>query len=262
VLCHSGSQPGYKAHIALLPEPDIAVAVLSNRESTQPTRLVREIVATLLGGRFPKPDPAEDAVDRLRRPGLPPGVEQRLAGTYVDRDTGEWLRLAFKDSVLEAETLGDPLFLYHEGGGVFQDGEDFRGTRRARLGFAFDGEAPPVCRLDLSGRLGRLVKETPPRYGRSELAGFGGIYESDELGSRHRVSIGADGLAIEYGLGLDQGRVFPMTAIAPDLFLVEPRAPGIAYRHVFRFERDARGRVAGARVTMDRLSGVSLERRS
>ena len=46
---------------------------------------------------------------------------------------------------------------------------------------------------------------------------------------------------MEYGLGADGGRAFPMAAIAPDVFLVEPTAPGIAYRHVFRFERARAG---------------------
>jgi hypothetical protein len=45
------------------------------------------------------------------------------------------------------------------------------------------------------------------------------------------------------------------------MFLARPSAPGIAYRHVFRFERDRAGRVGAATVTMDRLSGVRLERR-
>jgi len=44
------------------------------------------------------------------------------------------------------------------------------------------------------------------------------------------------------------------------VFLVEPTGPGIAYRHVFRFERDGAGTVAAAVVTMERLKGVRLAR--
>jgi hypothetical protein len=39
-----------------------------------------------------------------------------------------------------------------------------------------------------------------------------------------------------------------------------PRVEGIAYRHVFRFERDGAGAVAGAVVTMERLKGVRLDK--
>jgi hypothetical protein len=41
---------------------------------------------------------------------------------------------------------------------------------------------------------------------------------------------------------------------------VEPTGPGIAYRHVFRFERDGAGAVVAAVVTMERLKGVRLVR--
>jgi hypothetical protein len=49
-----------------------------------------------------------------------------------------------------------------------------------------------------------------------------------------------------------------MEPIGRDLFLVRPHGPGIAYRHVFRFERDPRGTVVAAVVTMERLKGVRL----
>jgi hypothetical protein len=51
-----------------------------------------------------------------------------------------------------------------------------------------------------------------------------------------------------------------MKPIAPDVFLVEPTGPGIAYRHIFRFERDGAGAVVAAVVTMERLKGVRLDR--
>jgi hypothetical protein len=50
--------------------------------------------------------------------------------------------------------------------------------------------------------------------------------------------------------------------IAPDVFLARPSAPGVAHRHVFRFERDEAGRVVAALVTVERLKGVRLPRRS
>jgi hypothetical protein len=36
----------------------------------------------------------------------------------------------------------------------------------------------------------------------------------------------------------------------------------VAHRHVFRFERDGTGRVGAALVTMERLKGIRLARRS
>jgi len=51
-----------------------------------------------------------------------------------------------------------------------------------------------------------------------------------------------------------------MEPLTGDAFLVRPTAPGIAYRHMFRFERDPAGQVASAVVTMERLKNVRLAR--
>ena len=105
-----------------------------------------------------------------------------------------------------------------------------------------------------------LRRHEPPWYTPEALAAFAGCYESGEIDSRHRVRVHGTGLVVEYGLGGDGGRAFAMKPIAPDVFLVEPTGPGIAYRHVFRFERDGAGAVMGAVVTMERLKGVRLAR--
>ena len=65
---------------------------------------------------------------------------------------------------------------------------------------------------------------------------------------------------VDYGLGGDGGRTFVMEPLAADAFLVRPTAPGIAHRHMFRFERNAVGQVVSTVVTMERLKNVRLAR--
>ncbi|MBI1774387.1 MAG: serine hydrolase [Proteobacteria bacterium] len=261
VLCHSGSQPGYKAHIAYLPERDLGVAVLSNREDAAPAALACSVIEACLGDDFPASHPEHGAAERLASTNLPRDPFPAIEGTYVDAETGEWLTLALRNGVLHAETLGDPLFLYHAGNGVFRDGEDYRATLPAELSFEFAaGPETTICRANLGGRRSRLIKQPPRTLDGQALRAFAGRYESEEIASRHEVSLGADGLVIQYGIGFETGRSFAMTSIAPDIFLVQPTAPGIAYRHVFGFERNAGGRIIAATVTMDRLRGVRLER--
>ena len=105
-----------------------------------------------------------------------------------------------------------------------------------------------------------MRKSSPPAYGPDALRGFTGRYENAEIASRHSIRVEGGTLWIGYGPGWSPGRVFPMEPIAPDVFLVRPAAPGIAYRHVFHFHRDRAGDVAGAAVTMERLKGVRLRR--
>jgi hypothetical protein len=239
----------------------VGVVILSNREDTRPAALAASILEEAIDGDFPRPHPAAEVSRHVDSAGFTPERWAALEGSYVDVDTGEWMSLAIEDGVLRGETLGDPVALYHEGGGVFRDADDYRATVPAelRIELAHDGRGV-TCRLRLGGQDMVLRRHEPPWYTPEALATFAGCYESGEIDSRHRVSVQGAELVVEYGLGGDGGRVFAMTPIAPDVFLVKPTGPGIAYRHVFRFERDGAGAVVGAVVTMERLKGVRLAR--
>lgn len=259
VLCHSGSQPGYKAHLAYVPARDLGVVILSNREDTQPAALAASIMAELIGDDFPEPHPAAAAGRRSRE--MTAAQMSAVEGSYVDPETGEWAALTIEGAVLRGETLGDPVVLYHAGGGVFRDGDDYRATVPAELRLELGARPGDVTgRLDLGGQRIALRKCGAPRYTVEALGAFTGRYESAEISSRHTVRIQDGALTIEYAPGESRAMRFAMEPIAPDIFLVRPTAPGIAYRHVFRFERDADGAVASAVVTMERLKGLRLRR--
>jgi CubicO group peptidase (beta-lactamase class C family) len=259
VLCHTGSQPGYKAHVAYVPARDLGLAILSNREDARPTDLASAIMERVIGGDFPEPHPAVEAA--RRRGGGAIGSARALEGAYVDPESGEWVALAVEDGVLRGDTLGDPFFLYPGDDGLFCDGADYRATVPVELGVvAGAGVGEATCRLDLGGQQMRLLRCDPPRLPPEALAAFAGRYESAEIASRHLVRVQGDRLAIDYGLGHDAGLAFAMEPLVPDTFLVRPTAPGISHRHVFRFERNRAGVVIGAMVTMERLKRVRLAR--
>jgi CubicO group peptidase (beta-lactamase class C family) len=261
VLCHTGTQPGYKAHLAFVPERDVGLVVLSNRDDTRPTALAAAIMEETIGDDFPARHPGAEARARWTMAGVAPEEVARIAGSYVDRGTGEWVTLAIEDGALRGETLGDPFVLYRGSDGVFRDGEDYQATVPVELGVDLEpGRDDVTCRLDIGGQAVELVKCRAPAYTPAALVDFAGVYESEEITSRHCVRVDGARLIVEYGLGLDGGLAFPMEPIAPDLFLVRPTAPGLAYRHVFRFNRDPAGAVQSAVVTMERLKGVMLRR--
>ncbi len=261
VLCHTGSQPGYKAHLAYVPARDLGVVILSNREDTSPAALAASIMAELIGDDFPAPHPAAAAGRRAGAAALTAVQRSAVEGSYVDLQTGEWAALTLQDGVLRGETLGDPVVLYEDGAGALRDGDDYRATVPAELRFE-PGPGPDdvTCRMNLGGQRIALRKSRPPRYAADALAAFTGRYESAEIGSRHVVRVRDGALIVEYGPGADRALGFVMEPVAPDIFLVRPTAPGIAYRHVFRFERGDDGAVTGAAVTMERLKGVRLRR--
>ncbi|MBL8687493.1 MAG: serine hydrolase [Rhodospirillaceae bacterium] len=248
VLGHTGSQPGYKTHIAYVPALNVGVVVLSNREDTRASALAVEILDAVAGG-FPSPHPAKTSRKAPHR-------AESLPGVYVEPETGEWMQVTLgADGVLTCETLGDSLWLYEEAPGIFRHGDDYRCDTPADAVFSHDG-----CRLHRGGHVNAMVKQKPVIYTPAQLAAFAGDYASAAIASHHEVRLAGGGLSIRYGLGFDRDRVFAMQPVAPDIFLVRPTAPGVAHRHVFRFERDGAGAVTGMQVTLDRLKGVRLER--
>jgi len=238
VLCHTGTQPGYKAHIAYVAERDLGVVVLANREDVRAAPLAAELMSAALGADFPAPMPRSVGT-----------VDPALAGMFVDTANGEWLSIAIEGDVLQAETCGDTLYLYRGADGVFRDGDDYRAGIPASL--MIDGT--DACELRLGGLRARLRRQATPSVVPSDYVGR---YENRAIDSVHTVIEQNGTLFIQYGTGFDAARRFPMQPIAPGTFLVRPSAPGVAHRHVFRFEDDA------AYVTMERLKGVRLSRSS
>jgi len=262
VLCHSGSQPGYKAHIAYVPDRDLAIAVLSNREDTRASMLAAAIMERAIGADFPAAHPGAIAARRVTA-AFSAAQAAAIEGDYVDAATGEFLSLSMVDDVLQAETLGDPITFYHAGGGLFRDDDDYRSTVPTELSFDFgNGSGMVSCRLWLGGLRCAMRKYMTPRHDAAALDEFCGRFENEEVDSRHDITQGPTGLLVQYGLGFDRDLSFALQPIAPDLFLARPSAPGVAHRHVFRFERDGTGRVVAALVTMERLKGLRLVRRS
>jgi len=268
VLCHSGSQPGYKAHVAYIAARDLGLAILSNREDTVPTGIAVAVMDAVLGGDFPAPHPRTQAAERLAHSPMASLDPAIVAGTYVDASAGEWMELSIRNGALTAETLGDPITAYADQDGVFRDGDDYAATAPVQLSLRVAGSTGAMaCDVDLGGRRWRGIRQ-PERNPLHAVAGQGfvGRYESASMASRHDIAAGRDGLIVHYGRDGDHGLgeagvlPFPMAAIAPDVFLVRPTAPGVAHRHVFVFERDPGGRVVAARVTMERLKAVRLPR--
>jgi D-aminopeptidase len=243
VLCHSGSQPGYKAHIAYVPELDLGIVVLSNREEMRPAAEATVLMEWALDGQFPAPHP---------RMGSP--IDARIGGAYVDPQSGEWLSLSVQHTALCAETLGDTAYLYRDADGVFRDRDDYHATVPVEVVLTEGG-----CRAYLSGRWHSMQPCTGSEFSPEDYIGR---YENFENDSIHVIDAVDGLLRIQYGPWFDAGRRFPMEPIAPDMFLVRPTAPGIAYRHVFRFERDQAGQIVAAVVTMERLKGLRLSRSS
>src|SRR5262249_58057992 len=91
VLCHTGSQPGYKAHVAYVPEVDVGLVILSNREDTRPAALAASLMDRVIASDFPGPNPVGDAARRLATAGFRLAELRTVEGTYGDSWRGAWV---------------------------------------------------------------------------------------------------------------------------------------------------------------------------
>jgi len=247
---HTGTQPGWKAHIAWFPAPDLALVLLANREDVAPSALVPNLVDILLDGALPAAHPAARAVTTAD-----PGID----GTYLAEGDDELVGVRAEGGVLRVDTLQDGFRLYRRDDGSWRDGDDYQAVIPATLAFRAEGDGM-VATGDLGGAATRLVRVVPPALDAAARAAYAGRYANDDLDIRHTVADTPGGLTIAYGHRFDRARVFPLEPVAPDVFLARATAPGIAFRHLVRFRRDGVGPVVGTSVTMGRVKGIRLRR--
>ncbi len=262
LYCHSGSQPGYKVHIAYMPACDFGFVLLSNREEIRPAARCVEVIDILYRDAFPRPHAADSAAQALLNSELTPRQVELLAGTYIDAAAGEMMTIRLQNGILRGDMLGVPLVLYPVGERCFVSGDDYQAEQPARLTFAVDARGEAItCDAVIGGLTGHFVKVVAPVLDQIALQAYAGRYENAQLGSLHTIELTPDGqLYIQYGSVFDGARKFPMVPVGRDHFLVRPTAPGIAYQHLFSFVRDAQDIIVAVAVSMERLKRFWLTR--
>ena len=262
ILGHSGLQPGYKAHLAYIPERDIGFVMLSNHEAINPSDRMIDIAEILLVDQFPEEHPAQRTFHQHIELKNSADKVVSLDGVYIDPASGEVLSLKQQDNVLHGDAFGVLLTLYPDREGGFVDSADYKATMPVSVSFEIgENLENVVCIANLGGGKGRFKRQPSITLTAEELADYLGRYESDEIASVHTISLRPSGtLSIQYGLGFDRALTFDMKPIALDIFLVCPTAPGVAYQHLFRFQRNEAGKVVSVLVSMARLKNVKLIR--
>lgn len=262
IYCHTGSQPGYKAHIAYMPTYDFGLVLLSNREEIGPTARCVELMEILYQAAFPRSHPAVSISEPLQSSGLTSHQLELLDGTYIDAMAGEMMTIRLQNGILWGDMLGVPLVLYSVGERCFASGDDYRAEQPARLTFAVDVWGEEVtCDAVIGGFTGHFAKVVPPSLDPVALQTYVGRYENTQVDSMHTITLETDcQLYIQYGPVFDSARKFSMVPVGRDHFLVCPIAPGIAYQHLFSFVRDAQGHIVAVAVSMERLKRFWLTR--
>ncbi|MFU8816122.1 MAG: serine hydrolase domain-containing protein [Pseudomonadales bacterium] len=246
-LHHGGANAGYRAHLLLLPDIGIAVAVLSNAghlDAEAIARLLADWALRRIGESVP------DEADELTEGMLalaPPGGQDAYVGMYL-LENGVLLRVREVSGRLVMLITGSPHALSWDGG----HGYRLPGSQ-GRLEFSLDAETQasavtlvlPQARLR-GERREALVLE--PR----QLRALEGDYLSRSLAAVVRLARDdAGGLRLEQPSG---GRL-TLKPVAPGVFLEWDSADFLV-----SFDQDRRGRTTGFRMSLERARDVRFER--
>ncbi len=239
---HGGAQAGYRAHLLLLPEAQLAVAVLANGGHLRAAPVAESLAqralveAGLLDERFaevPESSPLHF-------------VPADVAGLYL-LDNGGVVKLRVVDGQLALLITGT--------GHALACREPDHCTLAGQVGaVTFQrGSDTAVTGLELLLGDTRLQGERrePARLTARELAGYAGDYYSSALAAGVTLVVEGQGLRLEQPTG---GRV-RLTPLAGDAFLEWETGD-----FMVRFDRDRRGRARRFAVWLERAWGVEFER--
>ena len=246
-LHHGGANAGYRAHLLLVPDVGIAVAVLSNAG-----HLDAEAIAGILADRALRhigegvPDEVDEPTDGMLSL-TPSGGHGAYVGMYL-LENGVLLRVREVSGRLVMLITGSPHALAWDGGHAYR-----LPGGQGRLEFSLDAgaEASEVTLVLPQARLTGERREAlvlEPR----QLQALEGDYLSRSLAAVVRLTRDDDG-----GLRLEQpsGGRLTLKPMAPGVFLEWDTADFLV-----RFDQDRRGRTTGFRMSLERARDVRFER--
>jgi CubicO group peptidase (beta-lactamase class C family) len=230
ILYHSGGWAGFRGETVFFPEQRLAVSVLSNNFSIDPTALSRQIAGIYLEGRFPSP----------QRAAGPVAVEGGVLDSYVGR---YWL---IGEQTLQVTRRENRLFAQMSGGlpiEVFPESEEVFAFRMADAKVQFHRDASGgVPKLTFWRGAYAMPGERIPSepWAPADPSAYCGHYHSDELETTLTIELGEEGLRIPF---VRRGDL----VLVP---LAEERFAGKDSSTKFRFIRGEDGRIRELRFSM------------
>lgn len=261
-------------HWAFYPEIDLIAAVFTNHLGRLSAgALQRQMVDAFL---------ASDLASGYSVPGeigpapLSADQQELLAGTFVDPETGDYLRSIGQPGALTHQFSGAPAPLLGLGDCTFQT---VRSVHIPPLEVVVPdcASAPPAelhvhwSAWDSPRRFVRVLADDAGAGSPHPLADYLGAYYSNQLRVHWHVERAAatgrgTRLTLRIGAGVQTGQTFDLVPTTPDAFIAEPHRPPMLDLLslpplAVTFQRDAGGLVSTLHVSLDRVRGVRFTRR-
>ncbi|MGE5414154.1 MAG: serine hydrolase domain-containing protein [Syntrophomonadaceae bacterium] len=249
-VSHGGAWVGYRAQLLRFPQQKFSVACLCNVGGANPTRLTRDVAEVYLGDRMKPAEPAKGSGAPAAK--VPAGRLQRLAGAYLERDSGEVIRLSVESGRLVGDRGSRKFSMIPVAADRFRV-EGLPDVEAAALAATKTGAGgrPAITvsglEADETETWQPIVVWTPKA---SDIAALAGRYESEELDTTWR-------LVAEDGKLFVRHRGFPEEPLSPTVegdFSLE----GVT----LHFLRGPGGAVTGFTVDDGRVRGIAFRRLS
>jgi CubicO group peptidase (beta-lactamase class C family) len=211
-IAHSGATAGYRAWLGRYPDQQLSIALLCNAAEANTTALAHALADLFLNlPALPEP---ESSVQ------LSAAQLAALAGLYVDRTHGAWLRLNAAQGVLQLS-----------GGGVLSSVTPSE-FRAGSTSYQFSGGGHLMTE-GADGGVGDYLRTQPWQPTTSQLAAFTGSFRSEEALASYDLQVRKDRLVMTPADR--RGHPITLKPLAPDTF----EAPDIGLVHFSRNSADA-----------------------
>ncbi len=246
VIGHNGGMPGYKTWAAHMPELDLQVAFLSNRDDAQSSQHLRAIIDLALADRSNVP--ARPRLDRAAIARL-----SHLEGEWVCTDNADHFTLTLKDSHIALSRMGFPARLRPVSPDVYRDNW-FVYTTELRIGDTGD-------RLVLSTH-GEAPKHyvRPANEAAADQGDLIGNYRADQHGLCHQITAEGDALVLTLCRNPHLAHRFALRPLGKDCFAIADGSNGAMLRRGIKVLRDGKGAVTGLRYRGARLHQLEVSR--
>jgi CubicO group peptidase (beta-lactamase class C family) len=243
-VSHGGSDAGYRSHLLMFPDEELAIVVLSNLSSSNPSGLARQVSELYLPKKFKK---KEEKKPERKEIEVDPDILETYEGSYRFRPDSV-ITISKNDDRLSANITGSSSFDLH----ALSERRFFRPNTALEISF-FVNNVGQVTHLTMTdnGRETKGEKIEPVIFSPEQMEVFCDDYYSSELDTIYRIVILDGRLTVRHTRNED----ISLQVITPDYF-----SGSAWFFRIVHFIRDSSNNVAGFQVTGDRVRNLRFEK--
>jgi CubicO group peptidase (beta-lactamase class C family) len=243
-VSHSGSDAGFRSHVLMYPDEDLAVIVLSNLSSINTSRLAAQVAELYLPRKIKKPAEKKDEKKEIQ---LDPALLKAYEGQYQFRPESV-ITISKANGNLTAQITGSSAFALH----AISETRFFRRDSEREITFHLNniGQVTHLTMTENS-REARGEKISPVFLTAEQKEELRGDYYSSELDTIYRIIVLDGRLTARHGKHDD----IPLQVVTPDYYSGSPW-----FFRIVHIIRDSDNNIVGFDLTGSRVRNLRFEK--